>query len=506
MISDVNTLRWLQWKRFKGNAAYWLTLIGFEPGTNRFYLLYVALFWAFWLYIVWVFVVEQVYQISLNLSPTTVIQLRTSIPLLLFLLQLAYLALVLRDSPLQLGAAEIEYVAASPVNRGGIVVIHFIRSLLLPAFFAGIASCLLAMLLTWQAAPTVVGFAGLQALVLGIPVFLFSAASAWIVAILKLSLTSGTLRVAVWFALPAAAALAQAFPQVAFFPGALWLTTIDTGLTVTALVSVLMLLCLACGLLVMAGGQVNMAAVADGSRMYARIQKLGIFARLYANDVVFSVRRQSQLVRKKRLRLAMSERAAGYSVILNRALLSLFRLAPASMVRLVLRGVVLAGTVSLVVHLGKGQYLQTWVLLLMILIQFRPAELNMLFQQDVGQVFTRQFLPKNPLGIALADSIFPIALFSLGGLGTLLLQPWIDPLTAVVLVTAIAAGLEFCQALELVIIPRLFFRRIPYTYSLVFCGAALIAAGYLFKSLPGVALVAVIINLVLGTALYLSRL
>lgn len=506
MTSDLRTLIWLWWKRFKGSATYWLTLIGFEPGANRLYLLYVALFWGFWVFTVWVFAVEQAYQISLTLPPATVLRLRSSIPPMIFLGQLLYLARLLRDSPLKLGAAEIEHVAASPVNRGIIIFILFIRSMLLPAFFAGIAGCLIAMLLAWSSKPDLVGFAGLQALVLTVPVFLFSTASAWIITILKASHLSGAWRVAVWLVLPIAILLAAAFPQVMLFPGALWLTAVDTGLTVSTFVTALALLCLACSLLLLIGRHVNMAAVADDSRMYARIQKLGIFAKLYADDVVSSVQRQSQLLRKRHLRLTIAEQAGGYSAILNRALLSIFRLAPSSMLRLVMRGVVLAGTISLVVRLGGEQHLQTWVLLLMILIQFRPIELNTLFQQDVGQAFTRQFLPKNPLGIVLADSIFPIALVSLGGLAVMLVQPGVDPFTTGVLVIAFTAALAFSQALEFVTVPQLFFRRIPYTYSVVLSGAVLIAVGYLLQSPAGIVLAAVIMNLVLAALLYLSHL
>ncbi len=290
------------------------------------------------------------------------------------------------------------------------------------------------------------------------------------------------------------------------FPGALWLTTFDAALSVGTFALALALLVAACALLVIVGNRVNMAAVADDSRMYARIQKLGIFGRLYADDVIASVRRQSRLLRKRHLRLAMSERADGYGVLLNRALLSLFRLAPSTMLRLLMRGVVFAGIVSLVVRIGGGGHLQSWVLLLIILIQLRPVELNTLFQQDVGQAFTRQFLPANPLGIALADSVFPIALMSVGGLLALLVQPLTDPLVALVLMVCAVAALAFCQALELVTMPRLLFRRVPYTYSVVLCGAALIAAGYLLKSMLAVVLAAVLIDLILAAALYRSRL
>ncbi len=100
-------------------------------------------------------------------------------------MQIVYLYVVLRDSPLKLGAPEIEYVAASPVSRGIVIAVHFVLALLLPVLLIAVAGCLLAMLLTWSSAPGVVGFAGLQALVLGVPLGLFSAALAWIVATVK---------------------------------------------------------------------------------------------------------------------------------------------------------------------------------------------------------------------------------------------------------------------------------------------------------------------------------
>jgi hypothetical protein len=75
----------------------------------------------------------------------------------------------------------------------------------------------------------------------------------------------------------------------------------------------------------------------------------------------------------------------------------------------------------------------------------------------------------------------------------------------VVLAVSIAAGLALCQALELVTI-RFVYRRIPYAYAVVLCGAVLIAVGYLLKSASGAALAAVILDLVLAALLYLSRL
>ncbi len=170
-----------------------------------------------------------------------------------------------------------------------------------------------------------------------------------------------------------------------------------------------------------------------------------------------------------------------------------------------MRGVVLVGMVSLGIQFGGLAQLQTWLLLLIVLIQFRPTELNTLFQQDVGQAFTRQFLPPNPLRLVLADGIFPIGLASVGGVGALLFQGWLDPPLALGFTLALIVGLEFCQALELVSVPALFLRRIPYTYSVALCGLALIALGFLLKSALALVSAIVLVDLVLGALLYRSH-
>ncbi len=463
------------------------------------------MFWLFWVYTVWAFIVQQVEQISLTIPSATVMQLPSGVPALIFMAQLLYLGLVLRDSPLKLSAAEIEFVAASPVNRGSWVLVHFGRSILLLALLAGLGSCLLAMLLTWQSAPALVGFVGLQALVLGLPIFGLSAAVGWIIVLIKAGLVARWQRLAVWLILPAAVVLAVVFPPVLLFPGTLWLTALDVGSIAPALAIACLLFGLAGLLLALIGSRLNMATVADDSRMYARVQKLGMFGRLYAEDVIASVQRQTRLAGKQRLSLKLPAAATGYTISLNRTLLSLFRLAPSSIFRLIMRGVVLVGIVSFGVQFGGWNQLQTWLLLLLILLQFRPTELNAPFQQDVGQAFTRQFLLQNPLRLALADGIFPISLATVGGALALIVQGWLDPLTALLVALALIVGLEFCQALELVSVPGLFFRRIPYTYSVALSGLALIAVVFLLQSAIAAVSAIVLIDLLLGALLFRSH-
>ncbi|MFN8377370.1 MAG: hypothetical protein U0452_01760 [Anaerolineae bacterium] len=505
MRSDLRALVWLEWRKLRGNATYWLALLGFESGANPFYLVYVALFWAFWLYMMWALVIEQVYHASEALDSEVITGLSEGLPFLVFVGLLIYLIAMLRSSPLKFGGPAIEYVSTSPARRGIIILVHFIRSLFLPTFALSVLSSLLAMLLTWSASPGRVGMAGLQAAIITFPIVWMCAALVWIIVAFRTSLASRAQRLAVWLVVPALILLALIVPPLVLYPGGVWMDTIRTRPAPLGIGTLCVLAGVAFVILVRVGDRVSMTTIADDSRMYARIQKLGIFGRLYAPDVISSVQRQSKLAAKRKLQLALPEHASGYRVVLNRALLSLFRLAPSTLFRLVMRGAVFGGLVAFVVRLTGWQNLQTWVLLLLFVIQFRPSELNNLFRQDVGQAFTRQFLPRNPLKLVLADSLFPIMLFSTGAAAILMFQPSLSPLITVVLVLTFVTGLQLCQALELVTIPSLFLRHIPYAYLIVICGVFLVAAVYLFKNPFGVMLIAIAIDIILAGMLSISR-
>lgn len=497
--SGFSTLIWLQWKRFRSNAAYGLTLIGFERGSNSIYKLYIAIFWLIWLGMMWIFAISQVYQISQLFSADEALELQIVIPPLVFAAQLFYLIRVLRHSPIKLGAGDIAYVAASPVSRTAVIFIHFIRSLLLPLAVVGVVGCLVAMLLTWPLSPALAGFAGLQGMLLGWLLFLFTAALVWPLAIVKMWLWYPWL---MWVIVPVAFVLAVFLPQIMFYPGDVWLYAVNAQLVVPTVLILLGLISLALCLLAVVASRVNMAKVVADSWTYARIQKLGIFAKLYSDDLTTSIQRQSQLLRKKRLRLTISDRASGYTVIWNRALLSLFRFAPGSLFRPFFRGMALTASAAFIIRLSGGQHLQTWILLLLLFIFWRPSELNTYFQQDVGQAFTRQFLPGNLLLVALADSAVPILLASLGGVFVLAFQPLFDFWTGVVLVFSLFTTLEFCLILEQVVVSGPIYRRVPYAYSVVFSGIVLVVVGFLFRDLLTVAVAAVSLNILFATALY----
>ncbi len=73
-------------------------------------------------------------------------------------------------------------------------------------------------------------------------------------------------------------------------------------------------------------------------------------------------------------------------------------------------------------------------------------------------------------------------------------------MTAVVVVLAVIVGLEFCQALELVSVPGLYIRRIPYAYSVALSGMVLMATVLLLQSSIAAVSALLLVDVVLGGA------
>jgi NADH:ubiquinone oxidoreductase subunit 3 (subunit A) len=505
MLNDIRTLLWIEWKRLKVEGAYWLQLIGFDPDSSLAYRIYVAIFWMFWVFTVWSFAVDQAYRISLALPSDTVQSLLGYAPEVILGLQLLYLVRVLRESPLKLSAPEVSYVATSPASRGAIGLIVIVRRLLVPILLFSLLSCLISMLLAWSTSPDGVGFIGLRSLLLTIPLAALSAVFAWTIALLKLRTQSRIVRLLFWLIPPLIGVAARLVPAVGLWVGTLWVTAVQTPLSGTVVVAVLAVLLTALVLFIWVGNGVHMAVVADDSAMFARLQRLGLFGRLYAGEVIARIQRQHRLARKKRLRLSMPEQGNEFSTLLSRMVLSWVRLLPGTMVRPILRGLMLASAMALTVSVSGWQTPQTWLIVLLTLIYSRPVELIAAFREDVSLPFVRQFLPLNPLVIFASGALLPILFMSIGALTPVLVQVPDYPLAAVLLVSLVVCALGLGQALENVV-PRIVFHRyIPYEYTVFVAGILIIGTGVLFRSLMMGIVAAAVVVAVLALLLANSR-
>ncbi|MBK8022584.1 MAG: hypothetical protein IPK19_14415 [Chloroflexi bacterium] len=125
MLRDLWFLSRFEIKRVRRSSRYWLGQIGFEPNQSRGMQLYVLLFWLFWAYTVWSFLVQQMFQLRSSMRPEDIAQLQPLIPRFILGVQLLFLARVLRDPPLKMPGADLQYLATAPVSRGMIALVQF---------------------------------------------------------------------------------------------------------------------------------------------------------------------------------------------------------------------------------------------------------------------------------------------------------------------------------------------------------------------------------------------
>lgn len=498
MLRDILSLLWFQWKHLNRELAYWLKFLGFDPETSWMYRVYVVLFWIFWLLTVWGYGVDQAYRISRSLNAAAVESLLGVIPNALLVLQLLYLALVLRDPPLKLSAPDLSHVAAAPVQRGAIALVQFLRGMALPAVFLGLASALLSMMLSWTSAPDRVGVVGLQALFLMVLLVYISAAAAWGLSLLKLRPQPRLQRWLLWLALPLVLLAARLVPEVGLWAGRLWVSAVESPLTPLSWLWLLLALTVLCAVIVAVGQRVYMPLVADNSRVYARIQRLGWYGRIYAGDVIARIHRQTSLARKKHLRLVMPEDAVGTRALWSRSIITTLRFFPGSVIRPFARGVILAVVIGSMVGVGGWQTVQVWLLVLLGLLYSRPVELGAMFRDVMSAAFVQQFLPHDRLVVFVSNAAHALLFSAAGSLMIMLLLGWSSPLLiALMLLTLVAFALA--QALEVVEVPLGFTRRLPYVYSVIVYALLVFLAGVALQSL----LLAVVVAALLDTLMAL---
>jgi hypothetical protein len=500
MLNDLTTILWVEAKRAKTSATYWLKLLGFDPADSPFYQLYFLGFWAVWLYIMWAFVVDSVYRVSITVPAETVALLLGLVPPTLLALQGLFLAALLRDPPLRLSFQEMTFWAASPAHRGVLAFAQFIRSMPFPMLLVGVASCPLSMFLTWPTAPARASVAGAQAFLLAGPLVLFSAALAWAVALLPLRPALHRLRWFLWLCLPLGALGAFWLPGWFLWPGRVWVTAVGGTLSMRAALWLLGMVGVGIALLFYAGSMVHMPLVAERSRTYARLQQFGMLGRVYARDAMQRIERQSELARQRRVWGRLPENAQGDATLRNRAWVVLQRQLPTSLLAPLFDGVALAGFITLMVKIGGWEPLQTWVTVLFSLMVRRPDRLVALFRRDVKLTFPRQFIPQDNLALFAADTLFPTLLTTLGALAVVL-PVWNGAPAIALLVPLVAVMLGLCQALELVRIPRHSLREVPYPYTVLFSGVLAIGAGLMAESVLATVVTLLVINALLALLL-----
>lgn len=460
----------------KNQTLYWLRLLGFEPDSPPAYLIYVLAFWAFWLFSMWAYLVDEVFSASKLIPLEIQAGMHQAVPILIIILQIMYVIYSLFHDSYKLTAPDINYVVASPVSRGLIALFQYLQAALIPAVLLSLGNCLIEMMLTWHDYPEFVGIAGLKALIFGFGLVYFTIAIGWSVSLLKAARFSWKTKVQLFLAL----IILLILPMP---------VNIAMSLSIPAYLVLLVALPVASYLLRRIGNYVHLAAVADRSQTYARIQRLGFVGRIYARSVIDRINRQSRLIKKQELKFSLGSGSPRNS-LWQRSILSLLRLSPGEILKLLGRGLFMTAMVnSLLLSMGWHAF-QVWLIIAFQFVLMRPSELIGSYGQEMSQSFVSQFLPSNRFVVFITAAALPIFIASWSGSIVVLLMPTPDKLAAIALVILTATAMALCQAMEL----RKFYQSFAYEYSILAYGLVVIGAGFLTASLENAIIAAFLFN------------
>lgn len=505
MFREFRLLAKLEGKRLKHRISYFLSLLGFDATQSRAYQLYIAVFWLFWVFAMWSYLIDQLYQMSNQINPENTVYLLQAVPFLIFIFQLLFLFLVLREPPLKLDAANLLYVATAPISRAVITVIHFFLYMLVPVSFVSLFGTLAAMFFAWRVHPADAGMIGLHAFFVTAFLVYLSGAVCWMVALLKQNLQSIEHKHIFWLLIPLLLLASILLPQIALFPGYAWVATLESTHFNGQIIWLLLATLIALVLLHRVGQHVQMTLIIADSQIHARIQKLGVFGSITAGDVVARIHHQSRLSKRRIHQTGLPMALHGNTALIGQSYLIMRRLSPQAFFSLLSSGMTLAsGFLLLTIGIGKPT-LQTWLILFLFLLQIRPSHVTRMFREYLNQPYLRQFVPANNLLLFALCITLPFTVTSLGMIAFILLQPWIEPIIGILLAISGLMTISLCLALDMVRVTRYALPRISYEYSLLFSGALIVGSGYLSHSLwVGLGTI-IMINIVLMFLLYHSK-
>jgi len=450
MWNDLKTLFWLERKRLSSTIRYWTRLIGFDSDATRGYQFYVAVFWAFWIFAMWAYAVEQTYQINRFMDSEMTTSIIGAIPMLIGVLQVLFLGIILRDFPLKLRGSDLAYVVTAPVSRGAIALAAMIRALLLPAIITGLIGCLVAMTLTWDTAREQVGYAGLYALILSFLLTYLTGAIWWAISLYRAPFRRLERR-AFWLLIPLLLGAGYLLPQIVTVLGQFWTTAIDAQ-THPLLWGLLLLLLLAASALVyVAGNRLHGSMIIQHSAKFARIAALGVWGRMYAKDVIQRIEYQTRMAeRQEPPRVRLPARIQGERLVYWHTLLLLFRSGWMPVLGLIGEGLITTLIIGGIILIGGWGALQTWLIVGLILLQRRPAGLVQFYKQTLNGNFLRQFIPSDLVSLFFGTTFAPIALMTFGGWMAIAMLPGVSLLPGFLLIALVLIASALCQAVETV--------------------------------------------------------
>ncbi len=437
---------------------------------------------------------------AVSLGQTLPAQARRGIldvlPVGVFLAQIVLMMVALRSSPLKLSFADVAYVAGSPMPRAAPMLVGFLFALLARLPVLAFAAALTVVTLTLPSSLGAATGVSLTTALGSLPLILFSWAVAWLAGAARVA--SPLHRYRFLWLVPLVALVPLGFtPKAVLWPG--WtLLQVMRGEGVVGPLLLLTLLTLAViGVLGWVSNRINMVVIARESRLYARLQGLGLGLLAQVLDptvapVVQQIRWQEKMAaRKLLLRLP---RASGMVALVTRAGLAAVR-HPKILLPLPLWGAAASRGAALLLTRGPTEL---WLYWLTAVALTAPRSLTLWYRPDVEEPFLRQFLHANTLVLLVVDALLPLLLLLGGAVGAWMLQPeaLVVRVAGIALTLVVAYILLLCQGVGLLTLTAYRIRVSPTLLAFLSIGLV-VGSGVLLETLiaPLVASVAIAIGL-----------
>jgi hypothetical protein len=498
MWGDLKTLLKLEYRQTKRQSRDALLVLGIDQEAGYGYLFYVAAFMLFWVFTMWTYVVDMVYNTSRQVEVAQMMDLLNALPALIFVIQIIYLIVILRGKPLKMTTPNLAYLSPSPVSRSAITLVYWLKSALLTLVILSTLSILITMFFLWTFDLPNVGLIGLFAFPLTFALGILTTLLGWCIGLAKQ--LDRPRKWFYWLIVPMMIVLALVVPDGMLWMGKVWerlilntLSPFDLGLLAVLIVG-------AGALLAWVGREMDMTLIIEDSQIYARIQKLGVFGQMLAPDVISSIKSQAKLAKRQVTTSKFPRPLQGTNALFGYNMVNIYRLSPSLILQLVFSGITYPSIIILVISLINFDALQAWALVLILLTQLRPKNLTRFFQEHHNRPHLRQFLPVNNLTLFITQTTLPLLVMSVGLGVSIGLQGLTFP--AFLLGVAILVGLALCQV-QTDIQDGGF--KIAYEYQVIFLGVLVIGAGYVSGSIFGALGVVLVIDGLMAWGLYDSQ-
>lgn len=411
MLHDLRLLLWLRVRHAKAALSRAMHFAGVDPSVDtkwddRAYQLYIGLFLAVALVLLWAALLDAVDTAFAAAGPAFSVLVFHAVLLSPVILFLVLSVQGLRTSPLKFTHPDIVYLASSRVGMRSIVAVYSGAKIGFGAVVGALAGYLFGT--AFESGLTEILVAPLACAVVGALLAAAAIGGAWVIGAVRLSSRQKRTRriagcaVAVVLLAVAAFAAAIAVAPVAFF---------GEGFLGAACIGLAMIVAIEAALLVLLAPRLDVTTAIEESVLFADLQPFGMFSPLDPSTIAEYRRRKKLAGRKLRFRMP---KGSGRGALASHAALSLVRRAD-GLGSLALQGcaIVPLGACALL-GIGGPIALLFWLMAAVMMPQ-GPKEVTRVFREDMRIRLVRDRLPFSALELLVYDSLPAFALTSVLG-------------------------------------------------------------------------------------------